>query len=218
MMDFEEAKRNMITQQVRTWSVLDEQVIDCLRNVPREQFVPEAMQSMAYSEQMLEIGHSQVMLPTSIIGRALQALMIREDEHALLVGTESGYLTALIASMAGDVVSVDQHAEFNKSAKQRCDALGLDNTSFATGDASGGWDKAAPYDVVMLTGSLPALPESIKQQVRVGGRVFAVLGNAPTMHAMLFTQLASDDWHEESLFETTIPRLAGIQEARAFDF
>jgi protein-L-isoaspartate(D-aspartate) O-methyltransferase len=214
--DFAKARENMIKQQLRTWEVLDERVLALVDSIPREHFLPEALKPLAYADSEIPIGHDEVMLLPSIEARIIQALNLQPTETVLEVGTGSGYLTALLARQASHVVSVDIHEDFSAQAGERLAALDITNVTLETGDASEGWDKHAPYDVIVMTGSLPALPESTQYALNVGGRLFAIVGNAPAMEAVLITRVGENEWTHELLFETDIPPVQHKQEPSRF--
>jgi len=212
------ARANMIEQQIRPWDVLDQTVLDTLNNTPREEFVPEAWRNLAFADLSIPLDHDQLMMPPRVEARLLQALEIKPFETVLEVGTGSGYLTALIAKLAKQVYSVDIHADFVETAQQTLAAHDINNAMVEQGDASSGWDRHGPYDVVILTGSTPAVPNALLQDLRVGGRLFAVTGDSPVMEAQLFLRPQIDEWSSETLFETVLPRLQGFDAPQQFLF
>jgi protein-L-isoaspartate(D-aspartate) O-methyltransferase len=170
-MNHDEARHNMIEQQIRTWGVLDQTVLDLLAQVPREDFVPAAYRNLAFSDLSIPLGNGEVMMPPRVEARLLQALAIKPHETVLEIGTGSGYFTALLAKLARHVFSVEIQAEFLASARKVLEEHDIYNVSLELGDAARGWDRHAPYDVIVVTGSLPILPESCKTQLKVGGRL-----------------------------------------------
>jgi len=217
-MDLEQARRNMITQQVRAWDVLDDEVLNLLISLPREQFVPAKYQSLAFADTHTPIGHGQFMWAPKEEGKIIQALQVLPTETVLVVGTGSGYLTALLAKLANHVYSVDILSAMTELAEINLAKFNFDNITLHTGDASRGWPEHAPYDVIVITGSVPKLPIEFNKQLNVGGRIFAVEGEAPNMKAMLVTRKNKDEWHSEQLYETQLPRLQNINEPQVFAF
>ena len=165
-MDFEKARFNMVEQQIRPWEVLDQQVLDLLFRLQREDFVPEQYRSLAFADMEIPLGHDEKMLPPKLEARMLQELAIKSTDRILEVGTGSGYMTALLASFGNHVYSVDIIPEFTRSAAARLAAHGVGNVTLEIGDAARGWDKHAPYDVIVLTGSVPVLPEAFQKSLR----------------------------------------------------
>jgi protein-L-isoaspartate(D-aspartate) O-methyltransferase len=217
-MNMEQARFNMIEQQIRTWEVLDPAVLDLLGRIPRENFVPVKYRNLAFADLTIPLGHEQVMMPPKVEGRLIQALGIKPDETVLEVGTGSGYLTALLASLAKHVYSVDIFPEFKKQAQQKLAALGLSNVTIETGDAALGWERHGPYDVIVITGSFPLYPDHYQRGLRVNGRMFVIAGRAPAMEALLVTRVGEADWMRESLFETDIPALINAPQPQSFVF
>ncbi len=217
-MNIEQARHNMIEQQIRPWDVLDQRVLEQIRITPREDFVPSAYRNAAFTDTMLPIGHDQWMLEPKLEARLLQALAVQPNEKVLEVGTGSGYMTALLAGMAREVVSVEIVPEFYEEAKARLEHHGIDNVILVQGDASNGWDAHQPYDAIAVTGSLPTLPLGLKQNLQIGGRLFAIIGEKPAMEAMLITRINANEWREEILFETVVPPLMTAQKVQHFIF
>ncbi len=217
-MDVEKARFNMVEQQIRPWEVLDPNVLDLLFAVRREEFVPEGYQSFAFVDMEIPLGHGEVMLPPRVEARLLQELDIKKTDKVLEVGTGSGYLTALLAHAAWHVYSVEIVPEFKTRAEERLKAHGIANVTLEEGDAAGGWPRHAPYDVIVLTGSVPVLPEVFRQNLNLGGRLLAVVGDAPAMEAKLVTCVAEGVYRTTDLFETSIPSLRNAQQPQRFVF
>jgi protein-L-isoaspartate(D-aspartate) O-methyltransferase len=207
MNTIEQHRFNMIEQQIRTWEVLDPEVLNLLHQVPREKFVPTAYQGVAFADTEIPLHDDVRMLAPKLEARLIQSLSLQKKDHVLVVGSGSGYLTALAASLAKTVLSIDINPYFTKLAKQNCQKLKINNITFVTDDGSLGWLKDQPYDAILFTGSLPQLPESIRHQLNVNGRLLAILGEAPSMHATLITKTSNKDFEEEILFETVVPPL-----------
>jgi protein-L-isoaspartate(D-aspartate) O-methyltransferase len=217
-MNLEQARFNMIEQQIRPWDVLDPAVLDLLKQVPREAFVPDQYAGLAFADLEIPIGQGQSMLSPKLEARIVQSLSLKKTDKVLEVGIGSGYMTALLARLAAEVVSVDCIEAFTTAARQRLQENGLTNVTLYTGDAAQGWAAQAPYDVIVLTGSVPVLANTFKQQLKPGGRLFAVVGEAPVMEATLVTCLAPDTFRKEKLFEICIPALIGAPEPDRFSF
>lgn len=203
----EQHRFNMIEQQIRTWEVLDPEVLDLLHQVPREKFVPTQYQGIAFADTEIPLHDDVHMLAPKLEARLIQSLSLQKQDHVLVVGSGSGYLTALAASLVKTVVSVDIDPYFTKLAKQNCQKLNINNITFVTGDGSLGWVKNQPYDAILFAGSLPHLPETIRDQLNLNGRLLAILGEAPSMRATLITKTGHQDFAEEILFETVVPPL-----------
>ena len=215
-MNLENARHNMIEQQIRPWEVLDQRVLDLLNEIPRENFVPKRYLKLAYADTTIPLGDEQVMMPPRVEARILQALNIQADETVLEVGTGSGYVTALLASLAEHVYSVDINTEMTRTAGEKLADHGIINVVLETGDAARGWDAHAPYDVIVLTGSLPLLPDNFKQALTVGGRLLAIVGDTPAMDVVLITRVGESEWTQETLFETDLPPLINAPEPDRF--
>lgn len=217
-MDLEQARFNMVEQQIRPWEVLDQTVLDLLFKVRREEFVPAAYRSLAFFDMEIPLGQGESMWSPKLEARALQALQLKKTDKVLEVGTGSGYLTALLASLAGHVYSVEIHPDLIKDAETRLKAHGFDNITLETGDASLGWEKHAPYDVIIVTGSLPVMPANLPAQLAPGGRLFAITGDDPVMEAQLFTCVSHGVFRTESLFETSVKPLVNAVQPERFVF
>lgn len=216
--DLEQSRFNMIEQQIRPWDVLDPVVLDLLKQVPREDFVPPQYLGLAFADLEIPIGHGQAMLQPKLEARILQSLNLKKTDRVLEIGTGSGYLTALLAKLAAEVVSVDCVAEFTHAALQKLQRQGIANVLLYTGDATRGWAPHSPYDVIVLTGSAPLLPSGLQDQLAPGGRLFAVIGEAPVMQATLIRRIAEDAFRSDVLFETCVPALTGAPQPERFSF
>ena len=217
-MNLEQARSNMVEQQIRPWEVLDQDVLDLLYTVPREEFVPAACRNLAFCDLEIPIGEGEKMWPPKLEARVLQALAPRRSERVLEVGTGSGYLTALLAHRAAHVYSVEirpQLAEFGRANLAR---HGADNVTLEVGDGARGYAKWAPYDIVVLTGSTPVLPRGLLETLAPGGRLFAVVGDAPVMSAKLVTCTAPGAYCTVDLFETVIAPLVNCEQPARFKF
>ncbi len=217
-MDIEQARFNMVEQQIRPWDVLDQTVLDLLFKVRREEFVPAPYRSLAFVDMEIPLGHGETMWSPKLEARCVQSLRLRKTDRVLEIGTGSGYLSALLASLAGKVHSVDIHAEFLKDAEARLRAHGFDNVMLEAGDASRGWENHAPYDVIVVTGSLPVMPDTLPAQLAPGGRLFAVVGDDPVMNAQLITCASRGVYRGEILFETSLKPLVNAPQPERFVF
>jgi protein-L-isoaspartate(D-aspartate) O-methyltransferase len=217
-MDVEQARTNMIESQIRTWEVLDQTILDLLAVVKREEFVPPQYRSLAFADMEIPLGHGEVMLSPRLEARMLQELALTRADKALEVGTGSGYVTALLANLAGQVISVERIEEFGHAAARKLAGHGLDNITLEIGDAAGGWARQAPYDAILLTGSVPVLPEAFREQLSIGGRLLAVIGDEPAMTATLITRVSETAFESAGLFETCIPPLRNVKQPARFVF
>ncbi len=218
MMELAQARFNMIEQQIRPWDVLDQRVLDLFENLPRENFVSEQNRSIAYADVCVAIGHGEVMMAPKIEARLVQALNIQADENVLEIGTGSGYVTALMASLGKHVTSIDIQPEFLELAKTRFDANGISNITLEEGDAANGKTGEQTFDVIAVTGSLPLYNDCFEASLNVGGRLFVVAGQAPIMEALLITRVTENEWVKQSLFETDLPALQNAKSPTGFVF
>ena len=221
-MNFEQARFNMVEQQIRTWDVLDQDVLDLLYAVPREEFVPPAYRALAFSELEipLETGtpQSECMMPPKLEARIVQELAIRKSDRVLEVGTGSGYLTALLAHRAAHVHSIEIKPSLAEFGRANLSRHGVENATLEIGDASHGWSAHAPYDVIVLGGSTPVLPQTLLEQIAPGGRLFAIVGIAPVMVAKLVTCSAAGVIASVELFDTQIAPLINAERSSRFEF
>jgi len=217
-MDIELARFNMVEQQIRPWEVLDPKVLDLLFKVKREDFVPPIYQSLAFVDMEIPLGHGESMWAPRLEARVLQSLQVQRHERALEVGTGSGYLTALLAAQAGVVVTVELHADLKADAERKFLAHGLSNIQTRQGDAARDWVMDGQFDVIVLTGSTPVLPETWLKRLNPGGRLFAIVGEAPVMVAQLVTCVSSGAYRTDSLFETVVKPMANALEPERFTF
>jgi len=215
-MNVEQARFNMVEQQIRTWEVLDQQVLDLMAEVPREDFVPAAYRNLAFADTCIPLEHGQSMMVPRVEARMLQALQVGRDHRILEVGTGSGFVTALLARLGGHVTSIEIIDSLGSSARTKLDAHGIENVDLYTGDASHGWERAAPYDIIAVTGSLPVPEDSCQNSLAVGGRLVVVGGREPARRALLITRSSESQWASECLFETVLPPLVGVEEPERF--
>jgi protein-L-isoaspartate(D-aspartate) O-methyltransferase len=217
-MDIERARFNMVEQQIRPWEVLDQTVLDLLFRVHREDFVPERYRALAFADMEIPLGHGETMLAPKLEARMLQELALSGGERILEVGTGSGYMTALLASLGRHVYSVEIIPEFSAAAAARLRAHGITNVTLETGDAARGWDRHAPYDAIVLTGSVPVLADAFPASLAPGGRLLAVVGEPPVMEARLVTCISAGACRSTGLFDTCIAPLRNAPRPARFVF
>jgi protein-L-isoaspartate(D-aspartate) O-methyltransferase len=215
--DYEQARFNMVEQQIRTWEVLDQRVLDLLFAVKREEFVPPAYKALAFADLELPLGNGARMWTPKMEARVIQELTLRTNDRVLEIGTGSGYLTALLASLSGDVTSVEIERALAGPAAERLARLGFSNVRVEVGDGARGFGNAT-YDVIVLTGSTPLLPERFFEQLAPGGRLFAVVGEAPVMVARLVRVDAPGARVTIDLFETVVAPLVNALAPARFEF
>jgi protein-L-isoaspartate(D-aspartate) O-methyltransferase len=217
MNNMELARFNMVEQQIRPWDVLDGNVLDLIKKVKREQFVPVDKQSMAFMDVEIPLGHNAKMWSPKVEARALQSLKLKPTDRVLEVGTGSGYLTALMSRMAAHVTSVELVQELSARAARSLASHHFDNVTLEVGDASRGWGNEK-YDAIVLTGSVPMPPQSFYDMLKVGGRLFAIVGDAPAMHALQVTCVAQGVFETTTLFETNVEPLSNAPQPERFVF
>jgi len=217
-LDVERARFNMVEQQIRTWEVLDQRVLDLLLRVRREEYVPARYRALAFADMEIPLGHGEKMLAPRIEARMLQELALAPRDRILEVGTGSGYMTALLASLGNHVSSVDIVPEFTQTAGAKLATHSVTNVTLETGDAARGWDRHAPYDAIVVTGSMPVLPDAFRKSLRPGGRLIAVVGEPPVMEAQLITCVAAGAYSTTGLFETCISPLKNAVQPERFVF
>lgn len=220
-MNIEQARFNMIEQQIRTWDVLDQEILELLTVVRREEFVPEAHRSLAFMDTEIPLPCGQSMLHPKFEARTVQEVGVRKHETVLEIGAGSGYVAALLAHRAKHVTTVEIEPELKALAEKNLRNYGIANVDVVLGDGTQGWPPGAAeatYDVIVLSGSVPILPQKLMQQLKLGGRLFAVVGQAPAMHACLVTRESDAGFDSRKLFETVIPPLRGISPPSKFIF
>lgn len=218
MMDTAYARQQMVDQQIRTWDIPEPQLLDLLRTVPRQDFVPPAFVDLAYSETEIPLGHGHHMMYPMVEGKLLQLLDLEPQDTVLEIGTGSGYLTACLALLAHSVVSVDIHQDFLDAAAARLEKLRIDNVALKRHDAAADGPPPGDFDAIAVTGSLPAVDERLVAALKPGGRLFVVTGDQPVMEAQLITRDSAGGWQSTSVFETTLERLHNAAEPPGFVF
>ena len=217
-MNIEQARFNMIEQQIRPWEVLDPQVLDLLFVVKREDFVPPAYRNLAFADMEIPIGSGQVMLAPRVEARLMQELAIKNTDKVLEIGTGSGYMAALLAACADQVVTVESRPEIADFARQNLERAGVANVTIEIGDGANGWSQRGPYDAIVVSGALPSLSDALLKQLRLGGRLAAIVGEAPVMEAQLVTCSAEGVYNTVNLFETVVPKLDSGNAKPGFSF
>lgn len=217
-MSYQNARINMVKQQLRTGDVLNESILNLYDVVPRHEFVPEQFAHFAYSDMQIPLNYGQRMLTPLEEAIILQALDLLGHEIVLEVGTGSGFFTALLSKLCKKVISVDYYADFTAHAEKKLKAHHCGNVELITGDASQGWLEKAPYDVIIFTGGLEKITETEKLQLLPGGKLFTILGKSPVMQGRLYELDHHEDWHESLLFETNIPLLIDKSKPKKFVF
>jgi protein-L-isoaspartate(D-aspartate) O-methyltransferase len=216
-MDFEQARFNMVEQQVRTWEVLDQDVLDLLFVVRREDFVPPAYRALAFADLEIPLGDGERMWTPKMEARVLQELGLKAGETVLEIGAGSGYLTALLARRAREVASIEINPRLLAEARAHLHAAGVRNARVQGGDGARGWGSET-YDAIVLTGSTPVLPDAWLEQLKPGGRLFAVVGDPPVMRARLIRWTGPGAIVHEDLFETVIAPLKNAPQPARFVF
>ena len=211
------ARQQMIEQQVRAWDVFDVNVLDALKEVPREQFVPEGFAALAFADSEIPIGHGQMMMTPTIEGRALQALALAGGENVLEIGTGSGFLTAVLAKLSTHVTSIDIYDDFLDAARRRLEDCEIDNVDLIKMDGM----KELPggtFDAIVVTGSIQTFDSRFAEALNPGGRLFVVVGDAPAMSATRVTRFDAETWQSDTLFETDLAPLINGASPRQFSF
>ena len=217
MRDIEQARFNMIEQQIRPCDVLDGRILELLKQVRREHFVPAAQRALTFMDVEVPLGHGVKMWFPKEEARAVQELHLKHSDRVLEIGTGSGYLTALMAALARHVTTVEIEPALSAFAQDNLKAYTYDNITFAVGDAAQGWG-SEQYDAIVLTASTPVLPAAFQQQLTIGGRLFAVVGDAPTMQAKLITRIAADVFTTTNILETSSAPLQNALQPERFVF
>ena len=217
-MNIEQARYNMIEQQIRPWEVLDQGVLSLLAVVKREDFVPPACRALAFFDTEVPLPEGQAMLAPKVEARLLQALRVARHERVLEIGTGSGHMAALLAHRAQHVTSLEVRPALAAMASANLRRAGIANSSVVVIDGSRGLPDEAPFDVIVLSGSVAEVPQALLDQLKPGGRLVAVVGDEPVMRATLITRVAATQFRSEELFDTVAPRLDGFAEPAHFRF
>ncbi len=217
-MNFEQARFNMIEQQIRPWDVLDGSVLALLGSVRREDFVPAELRALAFTDTELPLGGGRRALAPRVEARILQELQLQRDDKVLEIGTGIGYLTALMAHKAHAVVSLEADAELARAAADKLRRAGLSHVHVRESDGRQGAPGDAPFDAIVLAGSVAELPQVLLDQLKVGGRLLGIVGEDPVMRAVLVRRMSEKEFQTTELFDTVAQRLPGFESRPAFTF
>ena len=217
-MNFDQARLNMVENQVRPWEVLDGRVLDVISKIHREDFVAAAHRQLAFADLCLPLGHGEVMMKPVVEGRVLQALDLKPTDRVLEIGTGSGFLTACLASLSAHVTSVDIHADFTVAATKNLRDAGIHNVSLVTGEAVEGWQPGELFDALVVTGAVSSIPARWLSWLKTDARALVVRGQSPVQHATLLTHEGAGRYREETLFETDLPYLTHAEPLKRFVF
>ena len=214
-MNLEEARTRMSAQQLRTWDVFDNQVLEAVRQSARELFVPKDYYDFAFADMEIPLAYNQYMMTPKVEGRLLQSLALKADEKILEVGTGSGFMTACLSHLSKTIVSIDIISEFTTDARQKLNHLNIKNVELHTKDVFD-LNNNDQFDVIAITGSLPSIDEKLIQMLRPSGRMFVIVGQAPVMEALLITKNTNEEWTQETLFETVVTPLSNTTHHEPF--
>ena len=217
-MDIQYLRNQMINQQLRAWEVLDRRVLAIVAAMPRDRFAPQAYRQLAFADTQIPLAHGQVMMAPKMEGRMLQALDPQPDDSVLEIGSGSGFISACLAKLGGEVLSVDIFPEFTAGAGNILNDLGIHNVRLETRDGTQLEWLTQRFDVIAVTGSLPVYEDSYARHLTIGGRLFMIVGEPPVMEALLVTRMAEEAWSRESLFETVLPPLLNAPHPQQFQF
>ena len=217
-MDMEHARFNMIEQQIRPWDVLDGDVLQLLSEVKREDFVPLAHKILAFADMEIPLGHGQFMLPPRVEARMLQDAAIQKNEKVLEIGSGSGYMAALLAHQAQRVISLEINPELAKMARDNLQKAGVFNAEVRQFDGAKGTPAESPFDVIVLSGSVAVVPSALLAQLKVGGRLVAIVGDEPVMRATVVTRSSDTAYTTTQPWDTVAPRLQNFPEPERFTF
>lgn len=217
-MNIEQARFNMIEQQIRPWDVLDQDVLELLKVVKREDFVPAAYKNLAFVDTEIPLPGGEAMFTPKLEARILQEVGLKKHENVLEIGAGSGYMAALLAFKGRHVTSVEILPELKALAEKNLADNGVSNVTVELGNGAQGWAKGAPFDVIVISASVPVLPEAFMQQIKVGGRILAIIGDAPVMSAHLITRVSETAYDTVKLFETNVKPLVMATTPSHFTF
>jgi len=216
-MNTEFARQQMVEQQVRAWDVLNPDILEVLKTVPREQFVPTGFEALAFADTEIPIGRGEAMMTPTMEGRVLQALALDSSDKVLEIGTGTGFLSACIARLADQVTSIDIHEEFSKMATANLEDSGISSVELLTMDATKDLPDAE-FDAIAITGSIQTFDPRFVMALKPDGRLFVVVGDVPAMDARLIRRTGENEWQTESLFETELTPLVNASTPPQFLF
>jgi protein-L-isoaspartate(D-aspartate) O-methyltransferase len=217
-MNIEQARFNMIEQQIRPWNVLDQDVLDLLLVVKREDFVPAAHKALAFVDTEIPLPGGEAMFTPKHEARIMQEVLVKKHETVLEIGAGSGYMAALLAHKARHVTTVEILPELKAMAEQNLARAGISNVTVEQGDGSQGWSQGAPFDVIVISGALESLPDAFLKQLKVGGRIAAIIGQAPVMSVQIVTRVSETAYDTVKVFETNVRQLKTAAKASKFTF
>lgn len=217
-MDIKQARKNVIEQQIRPWGGLNIRANQALIDIPRENFVPEEYQNLVFADMEIPLNNSEKMLSPKIEGRILDSLDLKGHEDVLEIGTGSGYFTAVLASLAKSVKSIEIHKELIDAAKEKIDVLNISNVELVNEDALNLNLGNEKFDTIVVGCALPVISEDLKRALKISGKLFVVVGSKNQMHATLVERIDGDKWKSKSLFETYIDLMNGSEPLPEFTF
>jgi protein-L-isoaspartate(D-aspartate) O-methyltransferase len=217
-MNVEQARFNMIEQQIRPWDVLDTSVLDLLSAVRREDFVPAEHKAQAFMDLEIPLGQGRTLLAPRVEARLVQDLSLSKRDTVLLIGAGTGFVAALLAHKAQRVIGLEPDATLAAAARANLRQAGINNAEIVQADGSAGFAAQAPFDAILLTGSVAKVPQSLLDQLKVGGRLLAIVGNEPVMQATLHSRTGEGQFSSQILFDTIAPRQIGFAEPSHFKF
>jgi protein-L-isoaspartate(D-aspartate) O-methyltransferase len=217
-MDIKQARKNVIEQQIRPWGGLNIRANQALIDIPRENFVPEEYQNLVFADMEIPLNNSEKMLSPKIEGRILDSLDLKGHEDVLEIGTGSGYFTAVLASLAKSVKSIEIHKELIDAAKEKIDVLNISNVKLVNEDALNLNLGNEKFDTIVVGCALPVISEDLKRALKISGKLFIVVGSKNQMHATLVERIDGDKWKSKSLFETYIDLMNGSEPLPEFTF
>jgi protein-L-isoaspartate(D-aspartate) O-methyltransferase len=217
-MNLEQARFNMIEQQIRPWDVLDTQILQLLATVKREDFVPAAHRALAFVDMEIPLGHGACMLAPRVEARLLQDVAVQKHEKVLEIGTGSGYFAALLSHRAQSVLTLEIEPELARLAQANLHQAGLHSVQVRVADGSQDVSADGPFDVIVLSGSVAQVPATLLNLLKVGGRLAAIVGQEPMMCAQIITRTGETAFETRSPWDTVAPRLKNFPEPSAFAF
>lgn len=217
-MDFEKARFNMVEQQIRPWDVLDQRILDLLLQLPREDFVLPEQQKIAFADLELPLANGSFMLTPKLEARLIQEIHVQNSDKVLEIGTGNAYMTAILAGLAKHVYSIDLDEDMIEAAKSKLAKVNMRNVSLKVGDGLAGMPEEAPFDKIICGGAVATIPQVLKESLNIGGRLIAIVGQAPLMKATLVVRETEQAWREIVVFETCAAHLQAGESKKAFVF
>ena len=216
-MDYATARHNMVESQIKPNRVTDPLIVDALAKLPREKFVPKALQGISYIDEAIDIGEGRYLMETWVLARLLQAAEVQPDDVALVIGCGSGYEAAVLSSMASTVVALESVESLAKEANDRLASLSIDTVAVVEGGLARGYARQAPYDVIFINGAVPAIPERFGDQLAEGGRLVSIVGLGAFGKGTLMTRYGGVVT-SRTFFDASTPGLPGFEQDSAFSF